>query len=102
MDFLNACYAEAVQNFHGTRIKILLRGENYLIGHLLNDNTGVRSALISHIEFAWLERFCPQIIQTYSPSEMEPLYSGSVSMYLNRIFGIRHNGWSSEAKQDQI
>jgi hypothetical protein len=86
MDFLNACYAAGVQNFHGTQIKILLRGENYPIGHLLNDDPEGRSALISHIEFAWLERFCPQIIQTYSPWEMEPLYSGSVSLYLDRIF----------------
>jgi hypothetical protein len=53
MDFLNACYAEGVQIFEGTRIKILLRGENYLIGQLLDDNAEVRSAVVSHIEFAW-------------------------------------------------
>jgi hypothetical protein len=88
MDFFNACYAEGVQQFRGTRIKLLLRGENYLIGHLLDYDTEVRSALISHIEFAWLERFCPEIIRTYPPWEMEPLYSGSVSLYLCQIFGI--------------
>ena len=88
MDFLNACYAEGVQDFHGTRIGILLRGENYLIGHLLNGTTEVRSAIVSHVEFAWLEHFCPQIIQAHPPWEMEPLYSGSVSLYLDRIFGL--------------
>jgi hypothetical protein len=88
MDFLNACYAEGVQNFHGTRIRILLRGENYLIGHILNDTTEVRSAVVSHVEFAWLECFCPEIIQAHPPWEMEPLYSGSVSLYLDRIFGL--------------
>jgi hypothetical protein len=89
MDFLNTCYAEGVKNFDGTRIKILLRAENYLIGHLLNYDTEVRSALVCHIEFAWLERFCQEIIQTYSPWEIGPLYSGSVSLYLDRIFRIR-------------
>jgi hypothetical protein len=91
IDFLNACYAEGVQDFHGTRIKVLLRGENYLVGHLQGCDTEVRSALISEIEFAWLECFCPAIIRTYSPSEMGRLYSESVSLYLDRIFGIRQS-----------
>jgi hypothetical protein len=50
MDFFNACYAEGVQNFDGTRLKVLPRAENYLIGQLLGHDSEVRSAIISQIE----------------------------------------------------
>ena len=56
IDFWNVCYAEGVQNFEEVRLKVLLRAENYLIGRLLDSDSEVRSAIISHIEFAWLER----------------------------------------------
>jgi hypothetical protein len=46
MDFFNACYVEGVQNFDGMRLKVLLRAENYLIGHLLGNDPEVRSAVI--------------------------------------------------------
>jgi hypothetical protein len=88
LDFFNACYTEGVQDFSGVRIKILLRAENYLFGHLLGYEAEVRSALISHIEFTWLECFCHEIIKAHPPPEMGPPYSGSVSFYLDQIFGI--------------
>ena len=84
MDFFDACYAEGVQNFQGMRLKLLMRAENYLIGQLLGRGSEVRSAIISHIEFEWLRLFCPHIVEAHPPSE-----SGSVSMYLDRIFGTR-------------
>lgn len=89
IDFWNVCYAEGVQNFEGVRLKILLRAENYLIGLLLDSSSKVRSAVISHIEFAWLNDFCPHIVEAHPPFEMNAAYSGSVSLYLDRIFGIR-------------
>lgn len=89
IDFWNVCYAEGVQNFDEMRLKILLRAENYLIGQLLGHGSEVRSAIISHIEFTWLDRFCPHIVKTSPPSAMNAAYSGSVSLYLDRIFGIR-------------
>ena len=82
IDFWNVCYAEGVQNFQGMRLKILLRAENYLIGQLLGHGSEGRSAIISHIEFAWLERCCPHIVEANPPS-------GSMSLYLDRIFAIR-------------
>jgi hypothetical protein len=84
IDFHNVCYAEGVQNFEGIRLKILLGAENYLIGQLLGHGSEIRSAIISHIEFEWLDRFCPHIVEAHPPSE-----SGSVSLYLDRIFEIR-------------
>ena len=89
IDFWNVCYAEGVQNFEGIRLKVLLRAENYLIGRLLDSGSEVRSAIISHIEFAWLDRFCPHIIEAHPPFDINAAYSGSVSLYLDRIFGIR-------------
>jgi hypothetical protein len=78
-----------VQNFGGMRLKALLRAENYLIGQLLGHGSELRSAIISHIEFAWVERFCPHIVKTDPPFDMDAAYSGSVSLYLDRMFGIR-------------
>jgi len=88
IDFWNVCYAEGVQNFAGMRLKILLRAENYLIGHLQGYDFEVRSAIISHIEFAWLNHFCPHIVEAHPPFDVNAVYSGSVSLYLDRIFGI--------------
>jgi hypothetical protein len=82
IDFWNVGYAEGVQNFDGIRLKILLRAENYLIGRLLDSGSEVRSAIISHIEFGWLDHFCPHIVKAHPPT-------GSVSFYLDRIFGIQ-------------
>jgi hypothetical protein len=39
--------AEAVQNFEGLQLKMLLSAENYLIGHLQGYDFEVRSAIIS-------------------------------------------------------
>jgi hypothetical protein len=85
IDFWNVCYAEGVQNFAGMRLKILLRAENYLIAHLQGSGSEVRSAIVSHIEFAWLDRFCPHIVEAHPKS-------GSIPLYLDRIFGIQPSG----------
>jgi hypothetical protein len=89
IDFWNVGYAEGVQNFEGIRLKILLRAKNYLIGRLIDSGPEGRSAIISHIEFAWLNDFCPHIVEAHPPFDMDATYSGSVTMYLDRIFGIR-------------
>lgn len=43
--------------------------------------------ILEHIEFAWLERCCPHIVEAYPISGMNAAYSGSVSLYLDRTFG---------------
>ncbi len=62
-----------------------------IIGQLLGYGTEVRSAIVSDIEFAWLDRFCPHIVETQPPSEMKALYSGSASLYLDRTLGIQQS-----------
>jgi hypothetical protein len=89
IDFWNVGYAKGVRDFEGIRLNVLLRAENYLIGHLQGYDFEVRSAIISHIEFAWLNHFCPHIVKAHPPFDMNAAYSGSVSLYLDRIFGIR-------------
>jgi hypothetical protein len=86
LDFLNACYAEGLQHFRGVRIKVLLRGANYLLGHLVDYEGEMRSAIISHIEFRWLPQCCPEIIRSHDPEAMGPPYAGSVSLYLGHIY----------------
>jgi hypothetical protein len=87
-DFLNACYAEGLQDFRGVRIKVLLRGANYFLGHLVDYEGEVRSAIISDIEFPWLRQCCPEIIRIHEPEAMGPTYAGSVQLYLGHIFSI--------------
>lgn len=77
--FFNALYAEGVQNFE-IDLKIIKRASNYLLADIPDDPE--RSAVIGHIEFSWLESFCPQLLVAHPPAS----YS-SVSIYLDSVFG---------------
>ena len=79
VEFFNALYAEGVQDF-ALDLKVLKRASNYLLADLPYDPE--RSAVIGHIEFSWLESFCPKLLAAHPPAS----YS-SVSVYLDGIFG---------------
>lgn len=87
MAFHNALYAEGVQGFQ-LDMRILKRGKDYLVSELLYGDTfdEVRCAVISHIEFGWVERFCPELWAQYPPSRTKAGATGSMSFYLNEIF----------------
>ncbi len=86
MAFHNALYAEGVQGFQ-LDMRILKRSQDYLISELLyGDHPGFdRCAVISHIELAWVERFCPELWAQHPPSSTK-YGAGSVSLYLNEVF----------------
>lgn len=87
VSFLNVLYAEGVQDFT-LDLRILKHEPDYLIADLLDDGSGQegRAAVISHIEFEWIRRFCPDL-WTANPLESKgSAAQGSVSIYLDEIF----------------
>ncbi|KGM57790.1 hypothetical protein N799_01090 [Lysobacter arseniciresistens ZS79] len=81
LSFFNACYEEGVQDF-ALELKVLKRATNYLLADLPYDRE--RSAVIGHIEFSWLERFCPELLRAHPP-----VSHSSVSLYLDSVFAAR-------------
>ncbi len=77
--FLNAGYAEGVQDFEAN-LKVLKRTERYLVADLgYND----RTAIISDISFPWIEKFYPHLWATSPPSRCSAAAQNSVSAYLD-------------------
>lgn len=87
IDFINVFYAEGVQNF-SLKMKVLKRAKDYLVGEIIYDdkeNSG-RCAVISHIEFEWIKRFCPQLWYYRHPSSCSSIAANSITEYLNEVF----------------
>lgn len=88
LDFVNVLYAEGVQDFT-LDLKVLKHSSNYIIADLLYGPEGPdRAVIISHIEFAWIERFCPELWNQRPPSSIGGAATGSVSIYLREVFGL--------------
>ena len=79
--FCNLLYAEGVQDFE-LEFKVLKRAENYMLVDLPYHED--RSAVVGHIEFMWLEKFCPELTRIH-PIDGQ----GSVSLYLDNIFNVK-------------
>lgn len=88
LDFVNVFYIDGVQGF-SVDLKVLKHSKDYLVADLLYGLEGPdRAAIISHIEFAWIERFCPELWYHRPPSSIGGAASGSVSLYLSEVFGL--------------
>jgi hypothetical protein len=87
LDFINVFYAQGVQDF-SLKMKVLKRASDYLLADLGVDSHSdqERSAVISHIEFEWIKRFCPELWYHRPPSNYIESAVGSVSMYLDEIY----------------
>ena len=83
--FWNTGYAQGAQDFEGT-LRMLYRASDYLVARLDygEDDASERCAVISHIEFGWIEKFCPHLWHNHPPHNL-----GSVTEYLNEVFGIK-------------
>jgi hypothetical protein len=86
LEFINVLYAQGVQDFI-LDIKVLKRAKDYLVGELIDAHgeNPERVAIISHIEFAWVERFCPEVWYHRPPSSTSA-GSDSITGYLNEVF----------------
>ena len=86
LEFLNVLYAQGVQDFR-LDIRVLKRAKDFLVGELIyapGEDSG-RVAIISHIEFSWVERFCPELWY-YRPPSSTSHGTDSISAYLHEIF----------------
>jgi hypothetical protein len=88
LDFINVGYAEGVQDF-SLDLRVLKHAENYLVADLLYGEGGPdRVAIISAMEFGWLERFCPELWYHRPPSSVNAMAAHSVAVYLSTVFGL--------------
>jgi hypothetical protein len=88
LDFVNVFYEEGVRDF-SIDLKILKHSTDYLIADLLYGAEGPdRAAVISYVEFAWIERFCPELWYHRPPSSVGGAADGTVSLYLSEVFGL--------------
>jgi hypothetical protein len=84
--FWNTEYAEGVQNFE-LDLQILHRSDDYLIAKLVGGDPSVdRCTIVSHIEFGWIEKFCPWLWHNHPPHRYGSPADSSVSMYLDAVF----------------
>lgn len=85
--FLNALYAEGVQEFE-LDLRILSHERDYLIADLIYGESGPsgRTAVVSQIDFEWIRRLCPGLWTAQPPGKMTPAAQGSVSIYLDEAF----------------
>ena len=87
LEFLNVLYAVGVQDFD-LDLKVMKRAENFLVGELIyaeGEDSG-RIAVISHIEFPWVEQCCPELWYRRPPSSTSSHSTGSIDLYLNEVF----------------
>lgn len=84
IEFWNTGYAVGVQDFC-VDLKVLHRTQSYLIGVLVEGDQELleRSAVVSVIEFGWIERYCPELWRQSPPSAFGPLAISDVSVYLD-------------------
>ncbi|MGE4049444.1 MAG: hypothetical protein AB7F38_00130 [Piscinibacter sp.] len=87
LSFKNVLYASGVQDFE-LELRVLKRAANYLVAELDYGASGSqdRVAVISHIEFGWLRKFCPELLSDHPPSSCSGNASASVSVYLSEVF----------------
>lgn len=85
--FFNALYAEGVRDFQ-MDLRILSHQANYLVAELVDGPPEQchRSAVVSHIEFGWIRRCCPELWSERPPDSMGGPAESSVSLYLDAIF----------------
>lgn len=85
LGFLNTLYAQGVQDFD-VELQILKRADNYLAAGVIGNQD--RMVVISHIEFEWVRRFCPELWANRPSSRCSPNAQASVSVYLSEVFGL--------------
>lgn len=88
LQFVNVFYAEGVQNFE-LDLRIVKHSKDYIVADLDYGKDGPdRCAVISHIEFKWIEEFCPRLWFYRHPSSVGGAAETSVSIYLSEVFGL--------------
>ena len=84
IEFFNAFYAQGAQGFV-LDVRVLKHYKNYMIVELIYQNSeSNRTAIISQIEFQWLERFFPELWKEKHPDRTSA--NGNINCYLDILF----------------
>ena len=70
MDYLNALDADGIQSFNAVSLQVLTREENYLVARIVEPDSDCRVAILSQIDFGWLEACCPGILRAFPPDRL--------------------------------
>ncbi|WP_227368818.1 hypothetical protein [Halomonas sp. M20] len=93
--FTNVLYLDGAQDFH-VGLKILRHHKDVLVADLFIANRDVRSiAIVSRIDFVWMQRHCQHVIDAYPPSLFGPEAELDVAAYLDSAFPYVHSGITS-------
>ena len=88
LSFWNTGYAQGAQDFC-LDLKVINRSADYLIAQVLDGaEEPDRCAVVSHIEFGWIEKLCPCLLHNHPPHRYGSPADSSVSIYLDTVFGI--------------
>ena len=83
--FRNVLYAAGVQEF-AIDLQIIRHQPNYLVAVPRGNGQQGRTGIISHIEFEWIERFCPDLWADHPPERYSGAAQNSVTWYLREVF----------------
>jgi hypothetical protein len=84
LNMLNAQYAAGVQDF-SVDLRLLEHAADYLVAAIDSiDETAKRVAIVSRLDFEWIRRFCPGILESRPPESADRT---DVSDYLNAVYG---------------
>jgi hypothetical protein len=90
LKFINALYAEGVQDFT-LDLRIIRHQASYLVAELLyeGESSRDRTAIISKIELSWIRYLCPELWASRPASDSSG--QEDATHYLNTIF--QTTGW---------
>ena len=86
LEFFNVLYLDGAQDFN-LNMQLLRRYRRYLVADLLEaDEALQRVAVISQIEFGWLNQHCRHIVEQYPPAMFDRAARKNASAYLDAAF----------------
>nr|WP_299246022.1 hypothetical protein [uncultured Halomonas sp.] len=95
LDFTNVLYLDGAQDFH-VGLKVLRHHKDVLVADLFKADRDARCiAIVSRIDFVWMQRHCQHIIDAYPPSLFGPAAELDVVAYLDSAFPYVHSGITS-------
>nr|WP_298414606.1 hypothetical protein [uncultured Halomonas sp.] len=89
--FTNVLHLDGAQDFH-VGLKILRHYKHVLVADLfVADRDIQRIAIVSRIDFAWVQQHCQHIMDEYPPSLFGSAAEQDVAAYLDRAFSYVHS-----------
>lgn len=86
LELINAFYTEGVQDF-SMDLRILKHEAGYLVAELLyGGESSDRTAVVTPINFPWLQGYCPHLLDSYPPQRIGGGGEADVQHYLSTIY----------------